>query len=106
MFDTGILTIHALTVVSNDGEKPEEVLTSNGASYYGERTVSASRLYEALGADVHIDKLVRVPFDTNVQVNQYVNLEDGKYYRVVVVSPVIVRRDMRALELTLERAEF
>lgn len=101
MFDTGLLTLCLKTTASTGGAMPTEVLTPYGRAYYGERTVSYTRMYEARGADCQIDKLVRVPFDTNIRPDSYVVLEDGLEYRVDAVAPVIIRRDVRAVELTL-----
>lgn len=101
MFDTGLLTLCIKTTASTGGAMPTEALIPYGRAYYGERNVSYSRLYEARGTDCQIDKLVRVPFDTKIRPDSYVVLEDGLEYRVDVVAPVIVRRDVRAVELTL-----
>ena len=105
MFDTGLLTLCTKQATSTGGAMPTEALIPYGRAYYGERTVSFTRLYEARGADCRIDKLVRVPFDTKIQPDSYVLLEDGMQYRVDVVAPVIVRRDVRAVELTLIRLD-
>lgn len=101
MFDTGILKLCELHEVAENGGMPTETLVQYGASYYGERTVTASRLYQARGADCQIDKIVRVPFDTVVKTNDYVITEDGEQFRIDIVDKIIVRRDTRALELTL-----
>jgi len=105
MFDTGLLTFCTKSMTSTDGSMPREVLTPYARAYYGERTVSYTRTYEARGADCQIDKVIRVPFDAQVRTDCYVILEDGEQYRVDVVSPVIVRRDRRAIELTLVRLD-
>lgn len=105
MFDTGLLTLCLKTTASSNGAMPVETLSQYGRAFYGERTVSYSRMYEARGADCQIDKLVRVPFDTQIRPNSYVVLEGGDEYRVDAVSPVIVRRDVRAVELTLIRLD-
>ena len=88
-----------------NGGMPTETLVETGKAYYGERTVTYRRVYEARGADCQIDKLIRVPFDTVVSMGDYVVLEDDAQYRVDIVSEVIVRRDVRALELTLIKLE-
>lgn len=105
MFDTGLLTLCLKHTVTGGGAMPVEKLAPYGRSFYGERTVTYSRMYEARGADCQIDKLVRVPFDTKIRPNSYVVLENGEEYRVDAVAPVIVRRDVRAVELTLIRLD-
>ena len=105
MFDTGLLKIYELAEVAEDGGMPTEKLLYQGMAFYGARTVSATRLYQARGADCRIDKLVRVPFDTAVKPDMYVILDDGPQFRVDAVAEVIVRRDVRAVELTLIKLE-
>lgn len=101
MFDTGLLRICELQMVAENGGMPQETLVQKGRAFYGERTVTASRLYEARGVDVRIDKVVRVPFDTQAEPDDYIVLENGVQYRIDSVSEIIVRRDLRAVELTL-----
>ena len=101
MFDTGIILLAHKTVTGTNGAMPTEILSVYGRAYYGERSVSYSRFYEARGANSQVDMVVRVPFDTNVEPDSYVILENGRQLRVDVVTPVIVRRDIRAQELTL-----
>lgn len=103
MFDTGLLSIYELTEEHTDGDMPHDVLTLRSQVFYGERTVTATRLYQARGADSPIDMIVRVPFDTYVKVNWYVVPNDGDQYRVDAVTKIIVASSERALELTLER---
>lgn len=105
MFDTGLLTICTKRTTTTAGAMPAETLETVRHAYYGERTVSHSRLYEARGADCRVDKLVRVPFDTDVLPDQYAMFEDGSQYRVDAVLDVIVKRSTRAKELTLVRLE-
>lgn len=101
MFDSGLLVICDLQQKAVNGGMPKKTLVEKGKSFYGNRTISATRMYQAQGADAQIDKLIRVPFDTEVQPDDYVVFEDDTQYRVDVVSDVIIRRDLRAVELTL-----
>ena len=101
MFDSGLLRICELSQVAVNGGMPVETLTETGKAFYGNRNISASRMYQAFGADRQIDKLVRVPFDTEVDPDNYVVFENGEQFRVDTVTDVIVRRDLRAVELTL-----
>lgn len=105
-FATGALNLYVLgTTQTIQGGMPKEVLTYEGWTYYGERMVSYSRLYEARGADCRVDKVVRIPDRVPVQVGWYVILEDGEQYRIDALSPVIVASSVRATELTLIKVE-
>lgn len=101
MFDTGILCLAHKVVTSTGGAMPTEGLRTYARAFYGERAVSFSRLYAARGASCQVDMVARVPFDTNIEPDSYVILENGRQLRVDAVSPVFVRRDVRAQELTL-----
>ena len=101
MFDTGLLRICELQMVAENGGMPQETLVQKGRAFYGERMVTASRLYEARGVDVQIDKVVRVPFDTKANPDDYVILENGEQFRIDSVDAILIRRDLRAIELTL-----
>lgn len=103
MFDSGLLILARLETVAVDGGMPTETLVQTGSAFYGNRTITASRLYEAQGADRSIDRLIRVPFDTVI--DDYVIFEDGEQYRVDIVSDVFVKRDLRAKEVTLVKLE-
>lgn len=105
MFDSGLLLLARLETVAVDGGMPTETLVEYARTFYGNRTVSASRMYEAFGADRQIDRLVRVPFDTSVSPNDYAIMEDGTQYRIDAVSEIFVKRDLRAVELTLVKLE-
>lgn len=104
MFDTGLLKIYKRTATVSNGMMPVEGLELKGSAFFGDRTVSYSRTYEAAGVDRKIDRLVRVPFDTEVEVDWIVVIE-GEQFRVDVASDVVVGYSVRAKELTLVRLE-
>lgn len=105
MFDSGICTICDKTEVSVNGLMPVERLSPTVSNvFYGDRTVSYTRLYEARGADSQIDKLIRIPAEVSVFPDMYVLIGDDQY-RVDAVSDVIVARSTRAKELTLVKLE-
>lgn len=105
-FSTGRLNLYTLGYTqAHKGGMPTESLVFSTWTYYGERTISHSRLYEARGVDAPCDKVVRIPADVYAQVGQYVILEDGEQYRIDAVSKVIVASNVRANELTLARLE-
>lgn len=104
MFDTGLMKIYQRTQTVNDGQMPVESLQLKDAAYFGDRNISAARTYEAAGVDRRIDRLVRVPFDTWVQVDWIVVI-GRQQYRVDVASDVIIGYNTRAKELTLVKLE-
>lgn len=105
-FATGKLNLYDLEYSqAYTGGMPKETLKYVSWTYYGERTVSYSRLYEARGADAPCDKVVRIPADVATAVGRYVILEDGEQYRIDAVSTIIVASNVRAKELTLARLE-
>lgn len=110
MFDSGLLRVCELSQVAENGGMPVETLTETAKAFYGNRTVTAARMYQAFGADRQIDKLVRVPFDTEVQPDNYVVFENGEQFRIesaTEVFPYSTSGNMqsaynsRAIELTL-----
>ena len=108
-FSSGKLEIYELVDVRTAGEKaagskPKQKLAYVGWTYFGDRTASFSRIYEALGADERFDRLVRIPFDVEIHVGQYVAI-GGEQYRVNIVNAVVVKSNYRAQELTLVRLE-
>lgn len=105
MFDSGICTICIKTESSVNGLMPVERLTPKVSNvYYGDRTVSYTRLYEARGADSQIDRLIRIPAEVSALPDDYVVISDEQY-RVDAVSDVIVARSTRAKELSLIKLE-
>lgn len=104
MFDTGLLQIYQRTAIVSNGQMPVEGITLKGSAFFGDRTISHARAYEAAGVDRRIDRLVRVPFDTEVAADWIVLIE-GEQYRVDVVADILVGYSARAKELTLVRLE-
>lgn len=105
MFDSGLCTICNKTETSNNGLMPVETLTPVVENvYYGDRTISYTRIYEARGADSQIDRLIRIPEDVPVFSDYYVLIGDEQF-RVDAVSDVIVARSTRAKELSLIKLE-
>lgn len=105
-FASGKLNLYNLvTTQLTTGGMPKQTLSYVGWTYYGDKTISFSRRYEARGADAPCDRVVRVPIDVNVEVGMYVILEDSQQYRIDALSPIIVATNYRATELTLARVE-
>lgn len=105
MFDSGICTICDKTEASIGGLMPQELLVPKlNNVYFGTRSISYSRMYEARGADSQIDKLIRVPEDVAVAPDDYIIIGTDQF-RVDAVNDVIVRRSTRARELSLIKLE-
>lgn len=100
MHDAGILKYYTLTNTAAPGLMPKEQLVLSGSAYYFERTIGATRAYNALAANQRIDKLVRC-YNSNIPVSvEYAILEDGNQYRINLKQ---VQGDH--VDLTLERLE-
>lgn len=59
--DSGTLEIYRLENSAEPGLMPQLTEVSKGSFCYGERTVGATRFYNAQQADMQVDMLVRVP---------------------------------------------
>ena len=109
-FASGRLNIYDLTDDRTEeekaaGGKPRQRLLFRSWTYYGDRTASYTRVYEARGADARFDRVVRIPAGVNIMAGDYVILEDGNQYRVDICSAVMVATNFRAIELTLVKLE-
>ena len=104
MFDTGLVKIAKLALVSEDGQTPVETLRVQTTCYFGDRNVSYNRLYAARGANSQADRLIRVPFNIAVSPDDYAIIGNDQF-RVDVVTDVIVKSSTRAKELTLVKLE-
>lgn len=105
MFDSGICTICTKTETSTNGLMPVEALTPVVSNlFYGDRTISYTRLYEARGANSQIDRLIRIPADVSVMPDSYIIIGTDQY-RIDAISDVIIERSKRAKELSLIKLE-
>lgn len=103
MRDEGLLKFYNLQNTAQKGAMPKEQLVSLDVSaFYANRTIGVQRLYAAKGANVKIDKLVRVYNCMVPEAAKYVILEDGRQY---LISSAVQIVDEDAIDLTLERLE-
>ena len=103
MRDEGILTFYNLQNTATNGKKPTEQLVSlDVIAYYANKTIGFNRLYAAKGANVKLDKLIRVYNTIMPEAAKYVILEDGKQYLITSAVQIV---DEDAIELSLERLE-
>lgn len=100
MRDAGILTYYSLQNISTNGLMPKESLVAEGTAFYDENRISINRAFSAMAANQKVDKLVRA-YNSDIPVNtEYVILEDGLQYRIVMKQ---IYGDH--VDLTLERLE-
>lgn len=105
LLDTGILNLYSLSNTAENGRMPVEKLVLFDTAYYGERTVGYNRLYAAKGVNQRIDKLIRIWRNEDVEVNNYVILEDGNQYRIDAVQHLYDDDGLKVTDLTLSRLE-
>ena len=111
MFDTGTLRICEYGITSEGGGMPVEGLSVKSTVFYGMRSSSYTRIYQARGADSTVDLVVRVPEEADIKVGDYCiignDIDEAKntQYRVDIVDAVVVRSSLRAQEATLVRSE-
>lgn len=105
LLDTGILNLYSLSNTAENGRMPVEKLVLFDTAYYGERTVGYNRLYAAKGVNQRIDKLIRIWRNEDVEVNNYVILEDKNQYRIDAVQHLYDDDGLKVTDLTLSRLE-
>lgn len=103
IFD-GFLTVYALLNIAEKGTMPKDVLVKKSDHYFGERLVTYSRQYAAMGADQRVDRLVRVWEDKTIRVQDYVII-DGEQYRIDMVQHLLDDDGLKVSDLTLYRLE-
>lgn len=103
MRDDGVLTFYNLTNIAQPGRMPVEKLAATGTAFYSRRQVGVTRMYQAAGANRHIDLLVRCHNTPEIPGNaKYVIPEDGLQYRIDLAQYI---PDLEAVDLTLVRLE-
>lgn len=104
MRESGVLAICDLVNTAEPGLQPVEKLKKITEAYYSERTIGYSRMYQAMGADQKIERLVRC-WDTDIddiEDGKYAMLDDGRQYEITAKQPII---EQGAVDLTLARVE-
>lgn len=103
MRDEGLLKFYNLQNTAGNGAMPKEKLVYlDVEAFYAVKQIGVQRLYAAKGANVKLDKLVRVYNTIVPESAKYVILEDGRQY---LISDAVQIVDEDAIELSLERLE-
>lgn len=103
IFD-GILTVYELWNIAEKGAMPKDMLIQRSEHYFGDRLVTYSRQYAAMGADQRVDRLVRIWEDKTIRVQNYVII-DGDQYRIDMVQHLLDDDGLKVTDLTLYRLE-
>lgn len=103
IFD-GILTVYELRNIAEKGAMPKDMLIQRSEHYFGDRLVTYSRQYAAMGADQRVDRLVRIWEDKTIRVQNYVII-DGDQYRIDMVQHLLDDDGLKVTDLTLYRLE-
>ena len=107
IFDGGTLQIFRLVNDAQPGMMPKMRETLIESACYGERTVGATRYYNAQQADMQVDILVRIPRTYNAKTGDRVRLmpyshEPSEFpYLVIQVQQVTDEENLPATDLSL-----
>lgn len=106
-FDDGILKIYSVTNGAENGDLPEEVLTFKNEFYFHEETVGISRYYEALKSNQLIERVVDIPDEGVVSINDIATIDtdpDGdNQYIIRMVQRSLDEEGLKILRISLER---
>ena len=103
MFDSGLVKICSLQQTNGNGGMPKFSLVEICTAFYQERTVGVTRMYAALGANVHIDMLIRIWENREVLTDMYCVLENGDQYKITQIQHLRDDNGLKVSDLTLER---
>lgn len=106
-FDDGIITIYTVTNGAENGDLPEKNLTKNCEFYFHEETLGISRYYEALKSNQLIERVVDVPDEGVVSINDIATIDtdpiDSNQYIIRMVQRTLDEEGLKILRLSLER---
>lgn len=114
LYDSGLVTICALSNTASDGNMPVYALTGLYTQSFEEKTVSLTRSYLARGVDQRVDMVIRIESEGfRPKVGQYALLtfyegqenEAGDQYRIDLVQATTNEDELRVYDLTLYRLE-
>lgn len=106
-YDDGILKLYRLVNVADAGMMPKMGETLIESMCYGERTVGATRYYNAQQANMQVDILVRVPRTYNAKTGDRVRLEPYSHepsefpYLIIQAQQVTDEENLPATDLSL-----
>lgn len=110
MFDDGVLTVLRARTTSDAGRMPASSYAVLAKSCYKERTVGATRFYNAQQANMQVDKLLRIPRIYGIMTGDMVSLQPyaceapGTLFQVRQVQQVVDEdTNLPATDLSLQQ---
>ena len=104
--DTGIVGIYTLENTAEKGDMPKEQLVEHFYAYYGERTISYNRQYQAKGVQEQVDLLIRIWDEGyNVRIGMYAIIDCEQYRITNVARALDDDTQLKIFDLTLERLD-
>ena len=88
-YNSGVLTVCALTDAAQPGYKPILKLTPKAALRYEERRLGITRLYQSRQTQVEIERVVRVQRGPDISPQDVAITEDSRQYRIDTVQAVM-----------------
>lgn len=85
-YNSGVLTVCALTDIAQPGYKPIPKLDPKAVLRYEERRLGITRLYQARQNQVEIERVVRIQRGLDISPQDVAITEDGKQYRIDTVQ--------------------
>lgn len=106
ILDSGIITVCELKNTASKGDMPKETLVPICQQYYGARTVSYARQYQAKGVNEQVDILARI-WDEGYQIRigMYAIIEDNQYRITNIAQALDDDTNLRIYDLSLERLD-
>lgn len=88
-YNSGVLTVCALTDTAKPGLRPTPRLTPKVMLRYEECRLGITRLYQARQTQVEIERVVRVQRRPDISPQDVAITEDGRQYRIDTVQAVM-----------------
>lgn len=88
-YNSGALTVCALTDTAKPGLRPTPRLTPKVALRYEERRLGITRLYQSRQTQMEIERVVRVQRRPDISPQDVAITEDGRQYRIDTVQAVM-----------------
>lgn len=108
-FGDGIVKVYSVTNIAQPGDEPKDGITLKLSMRYRAKTVGFKRYYEAMQAQVQVDRMILVRKQAGVS-PQDVCVVDGEQYKIVQVQhlteekPELMLISMQRLEAAYDIA--
>lgn len=104
--DSGILKVCELyEVTQGTGAMPYYSLHQIKRYWFEARTIGINRQYLAYGVNQRVDMVVRIPYDSSIEIGMYVILGNNDQFRIDNATMVHNEDGIKQTELTLYRLE-